>query len=166
MDNRALRHPRPSTTVAGSFAEAQVSSSISVDWRRVKGYKAACNIKKDPSWIWQHGYRLWNEDEHEFWLCRRCHRGAVRRPFPKGRIFQTTLATSAAALHLNKQHSLNETGSITSVRSPSKRQRIESWSSSANTKQEQSGTGYDYKRFRALLLGLVVADSIPFLKML
>lgn len=36
-------------SVAGSRAEAQVPS---VDWRRVKGYKAACNIKKNPSWIW------------------------------------------------------------------------------------------------------------------
>ena len=151
-------------SVAGSCAEAQVPSSTSVDWRRVKGCKAACNIKKNPSWIWQHGYRLWNEDEHEFWLCRRCHHGTVRRPFPKGHIFQTTLATSAAALHLNKQHSLNEDGAIISVRPPSKRRRIESWSSSAVTRQEQSDTGFDYNRFRALLLGWVIADSIPFQK--
>ena len=41
-----------------SFDETHISSLRDVDWRRLKGYKAACNIKKNPSWIWQHGYRL------------------------------------------------------------------------------------------------------------
>jgi hypothetical protein len=89
-------------SVPASSEGFRIASSPSVDWRRVKGYKTACNIKRNPSWIWQHGYRLWNEDEHEFWLYRRCHHGSVERPFPKGHIFQTTLATSAAGLHLTK----------------------------------------------------------------
>lgn len=86
----------------GSFDERHISSLRDVDWRRLKGYKAACNIKKNPSWIWQHGYRLWNEVELEYWLCTRCHHGPVKRPFPKGHIFQTTRATSTAAQHMVK----------------------------------------------------------------
>lgn len=105
--------------------EPQIPGPHDLDWRRLKGYKAACNIKKNPSWIWQHGYRLWNEDELEFWLCKRCHHGPVKRPFPKGHIFQTTRATSTAAQHMTKQHSISENGKVTPSRPPSKRRKLE-----------------------------------------
>jgi hypothetical protein len=50
--------------------------------------------------------------ELQFRLCRRCHHGPVKRLFPKGHIFQATRTTPAAALHINKQHSINENGTI------------------------------------------------------
>ena len=71
-------------SVTGSCAEAQFPSSTGVDWRRVKGYKAACNIKKNPSWIWQHGYRLWNEDEHEILALQKMSSRNRQTSIPKG----------------------------------------------------------------------------------
>jgi hypothetical protein len=132
-------------SVPASSEGFQIASSPSVDWRRVKGYKTACNIKRNPCWIWQHGYRLWNEDEHEFWLCRRCHHGSVKRPFPKGHIFQTTLATSAAGLHLTKQHLIDEDGAIAPTRPPSKKRRLESWASETTTRQGQSNSPLSFR---------------------
>lgn len=144
--------------------EPQIPGPHDLDWRRLKGYKAACNIKKNPSWIWQHGYRLWNEDKLEFWLCKRCHHGPVKRPFPKGHIFQTTRATSTAAQHMTKQHSISENGKVTPSRPPSKRRKLEDCDFGANTAQQRSVSSFDRNRFRALLLEWIIADSIPFRK--
>ncbi|KAI7151945.1 hypothetical protein KC331_g3353 [Hortaea werneckii] len=147
-----------------SSQEPQISGPQDVDWRRLKGYKAACNIKKNPSWIWQHGYRLWNEDELEFWLCTRCHHGPVKRPSPKGHIFQTTRATSTAAQHMTKQHSINENGIVTPSRPLSKKRKLEDCSFDANTVQQRTVSSFDRNQFRALLLEWIIADSIPFQK--
>jgi hypothetical protein len=148
----------------GSFGEPQVSGPQDVDWRRLKGHKAACSIKKNPSWIWQHGYRLWNEDELEFWLCRRCHHRPVKRPFPKGHKFQTTRATSTEALHMTKQHSINEDGIVTPSRPLSKKRKLEDCDFDANTVQHRTVSSFDPNQFRALLREWIIADSIPFQK--
>lgn len=50
------------------------------------------------------------------------------------------------------------------MRPPSKRRRLESWSFGAITKQEHLGSGFDYKRFKTLLLKWVITDSISFQK--
>jgi hypothetical protein len=148
----------------GSFGEPQVSGPQEIDWRRLKGYKAACSIKKTPSWIWQHSCQLWNEDELEFWLCKRCHHGPVKRPFPKGHISQTTRATSTAALHMTKQHSINENGTVTPSRPLSKKRKLEDCNFDANTVQHRTVSSFDPNQFRALLLEWIIADSIPFQK--
>jgi hypothetical protein len=147
----------------GSLAEPPIASVQDVDWRRLKGYRAACNIKKNPSWIWKHGYRLWNEDELEYWLCTRCHHGSVKRPFPKGHIFQTTRATSTAAQHMTKHHSIDENGAVTPSR-PVLKRKLEDCNFDANTVQQRTVSSFDRNRFRALLLEWIIADSIPFQK--
>jgi hypothetical protein len=148
----------------GSFEEPQVSGPQEIDWRRLKRYKAACSIKKNHSWIWQHGYRLWNEDQLEFWLCKRCHHGPVKRPFPKGHIFQTTRATSTAALHMTKQHSINENGIVTPSGPLSKKRKLEDCNFDSNAVQHRTVSSFGPNQFRALLLQWIIADSIPFQK--
>jgi len=144
--------------------EPQISSLQDVDWRRLKGYRAACNIKKNPSWIWQHGYRLRNEDGLEYWLCTRRHHGPVKRPFSKDHIFQTTRATSTAAQHMSKQHSIDENGTVTPSRPVLKERKLDHCNFDANTVQQRTTSPFDHNHFRALLLGWIIADSIPFQK--
>jgi hypothetical protein len=145
--------------------ELRISGLQDVDWRRLKGYRAACNIKKNPSWIWQHGYRLWNEYELEYWHRTRCHHGPVKRPFPKGHIsFQTMHATSTAAQHMTKQHSIDENGTVTPSRPVSRKRKLEDCDFEANTVKQRAVSPFDRNQFRALLLEWIIADSIPFRK--
>jgi hypothetical protein len=76
----------------------------------------------------------------------------MKRPFPKGHIFQTTRATSTAALHMTKQHSINEDGIVTPSRLLTKRRKLEDCNFDTNTVQHRTVSTFDYNQFRTLLL--------------
>lgn len=79
-----------------------------INWQRLKGYRNPADDKKKTSWIWRHGWRLINDEEHEYWLCKECH----QHWYLKGCLYRSEKSTSSALDHMRIKHNMTEQGPV------------------------------------------------------
>lgn len=142
-----------------------------IDWTRLKGYQIPQDGFAYGSWIWEHGFRLWEASTNKyFWLCRRCHlrKRSLKKTLNKEPMYRSDLASSAAAHHLTTEHKINKHGEVkTKVqkRKVTMDNYIEEGATFETALENQAALDFDIFHFKALLFDWIIADGISFRKL-
>jgi len=110
----------------------------------------------------KHGWRIEDGSDHEYWLCKLCH----RHWYLKGCLYRTEKSTSSALDHMRIRHKLTETGLVPLLNIQTKGIRIsEALSRNVNSSARTSGPeDFSSNAFQALLYNWIVTDNVSFRK--
>ena len=159
-------------------ARAEASSACSlpgfegIDWKRLRGYKLPSDNYDYKSWVWLHGWRLFQErDKSYWWLCKACHKAKQTTKRLCEVKFCTTKATTGALNHMIAKHNRDKNGQLVQIQDKPKKRK---WS----LFDAQDGNGYDRETerdnelavtfssgaFQAYLYQWIIAGNIAFRK--
>lgn len=133
-----------------------------INWKRLKGYSLPTDDKKKTSWVWKHGWRVVDESDHEYWLCKACH----QHWYTKGCLYRTEKSTSSALDHTRIKHKLTETGPVVESKPQVGRTKsLAAFRHNITTGIKADGPGiFACSTFQTLLYNWIVADNVSFRK--
>jgi hypothetical protein len=112
-------------------------------------------------WVWKHnhGWKVWNAEGDEFWLCKLCHRSSS----PEQHWFRSSKSTSRVKLHMREEHGINARGAILSSLTREKKRKLDEHTSEHDTVIASGDTStviINPFNFRKSFLQCVVAGHI------
>jgi hypothetical protein len=150
------------------FTEGEENTEPRLDLARLQGYELAPGRKKLKSFIWEHGWRLIDEEGMSHWVCRHCHTADPKPKRPNNHLFKTEQQTSGPIYHLRDAHSI-QGSSDTPVRrsrkaatTPSGGSRQVSITGFTSSSARGSEAPFNFDVFKGLLLQLFTLRSLPF----
>jgi hypothetical protein len=146
------------------------NTEFGLDLERLQGYGLARDRKRLKSFIWDHGWRLRDEEAGlDHWVCRICHTADPKPKRPNNHLFKTELQTSGPIGHLRDAHGIQQPGgtplrrsrkaATTPSRGGSRQASIAGFTSSSTRGSEAP---FDFDVFKGLLLQLFTSRSLPF----
>lgn len=105
------------------------------------------------SWVWkqQHGWRVWDKDKKEQWLCEICHK---RRSHTK-HWFKSFKSTTQANNHMKEVHQIDKNGPMSVSPKSSKKRTFDQYINeydAVSTVENTAAASFNMLSFRALLL--------------
>ncbi|GAB7336402.1 hypothetical protein MBLNU13_g09120t1 [Cladosporium sp. NU13] len=133
-----------------------------INWKRLKGYSLPTDDKKKTSWVWKHGWRIVDESDHEYWLCKACH----QHWYTKGCLYRTEKSTSSALDHMRIKHKLTETGPVVESKPQAGGTKsLAAFRHNITTGIKADGSEiFACSTFQTLLYNWIVADNVSFRK--
>jgi hypothetical protein len=77
---------------------------------RLEGFELAIDRKRLKSFIWDHGWRLINDEGLDHWVCKKCHTAPTKPKRPWNHLFKTSQQTSGPIGHLRDMHAIVQPG--------------------------------------------------------
>lgn len=112
-------------------------------------------------WVWKHnhGWKVWNDEGDEFWMCKLCHKSSS----PEQYWFRSSKSTSRVKLHMREEHGINAKGAISSSLTREKKRKLDKYMSEHDTVVASRGTSIvpvNPFNFRRSFLQCVIAGHI------
>lgn len=134
---------------------------------RLEGFELAIDRKRLKSFIWDHGWRLINDEGLDHWVCKKCHTAPTKPKRPWNHLFKTSQQTSGPIGHLRDMHAIVQPGGTPvrprkAVATPSGGSRQASITGFTSSSARGSEAPFDFEVFKGLLLQLFTSRSLPF----
>lgn len=133
-------------------------------WSKTK-FRVPQDDRDLDSWVWKHkhGWRVWDKDKKEHWLCKICHK---RRSHTK-HWFKSFKSTTQANNHMKEVHRIDKNGPMPVSPKSSKKRTFDQYINgydAVSAVENTAAASFNMLSFRALLLQWMISDNIPFIK--
>lgn len=163
----------PSDRTAASVNPAYTHEPLGgIDWNRLRDFErpppAEKRQRQTSTHIWDYGWRLYKPaDGLDYWVCRLCHNGSRKPRNAVKSSYVCTKATSSAAHHLDRVHSIGRDGIIsrTAPSTPSGQSQsvLDSYCSAAS-ERNTAAEAFNVEVFRGLLTRFFTVEQVPLQK--